>query len=315
MGCVPPTDSPAPAQAPGAPRPGAVATLREGDGIEGVYACTRKDRLVAKTGTPYLVVELRDRTGALAARLFRDADLYSGRFDRGDLVRAGGRVVRFRGELQAELTSIARVAPGTADPAAFLPVAYRDLDELDGFLDALAGEVRQPGYRALLGRLLGDEALRAALRSSPATRSQHHAYLGGLLEHTVAVATLAVEACTLHQRLDQDLLLTAALVHDLGRTRELTLGAEIGVSDEGRLLGHVELGLRMLEQAAAAGGLDEARRLALSHCVLAHHGADALPGRRFALPEALALFRLNTLDAGIKAAIEHGMGHDAPAPA
>ncbi len=163
-------------------------------------------------------------------------------------------------------------------------------------------------------KLLGDDKLRAALRGAPATRAQHHAYLGGLLEHTVAVATLAVESCTLHQKLDQDLLLTAALVHDLGRIRELTLGAEIGLSDEGRLLGHVELGLRMVEQAALATGLDEARGLALGHCVLGHHGADALPGRRFALPEALALYRLNALDAGVKAAIEHGMGHDAPAP-
>lgn len=262
---------------------------------------------MARTGSPYLVLELRDRTGALPARLFRDADLHAARFDRGDIVRAGGRVARFRGELQVELTSVVRVEPGTVDPAAFLPVAYRDLDELDGFLDALAGEVRQAGFRALLVRLLGDDEVRAALRTSPATRGQHHAYLGGLLEHTVAVATLAVETCTLHQRLDQDLLLTAALLHDLGRTRELTLGADVGLSDAGRLLGHVELGLRMIEEAATQSGLDDARRLALGHCVLAHHGADALPGRRFALPEALALYRLNALDAGIKGAIEHGM--------
>ncbi len=304
-----------PAQAPGpAARPGAIATLRDGDALDGVYACTRKDRLMARTGSPYLTVELRDRTGALPGRLFRDADLHAARFDRGDLVRAAGRVARFRGELQAELTSLVRVDPGSADPSAFLPAAYRDLDELDGFLDALAGEVRQAGFRALLVRLLGDDELRAALRRSPATRAQHHAYLGGLLEHTVAVATLAVETCVLHQRLDQDLLLTAALVHDLGRIRELTLGAEVGLSDEGRLLGHVELGLRMVEDAAAASGLDDARRLALAHCVLGHHGADALPQRRFALPEAVALFRINTLDAAIKGAIEHGVGHDAPAP-
>ncbi len=112
---------------------------------------------MARTGSPYLAVELRDRTGALPGRLFRDADLHAPRFERGDLVRAAGRVARFRGELQAELTSLVRVDPGTADPSAFLPTAYRDLDELDGFLDALAGEVRQPGFRALLVRLLGDE--------------------------------------------------------------------------------------------------------------------------------------------------------------
>jgi 3'-5' exoribonuclease len=282
---------------PGAPVP--VATMRAGDEVRTVLACTRKDRLIAKTGTPYLALELRDRTGAIAARVFRDADLQAGRFERGDLVRVTGRVERFRDALTLEVRSIAR-APD-ADPAAFLPVAYRDLDELDGFLEHLADEVRDGAFAALLAGILGDDELRAALRRTPCTRNGHHAYLGGLLEHTVAVATLALEACTLHPRLEQDLLLTAAIVHDLGRTREFVLGAEIGLTDEGRLLGHVELGLRMLDERAAP--LDDARRLALAHCVLAHHG-----DRKAATVEALALARLNALDAAVKGALEHGMG-------
>jgi hypothetical protein len=162
--------------------------------------------------------------------VFRDADLHGSRFERGDLVRVAAAVERFREELQAELGAVARAAPEEADPAAFLPVALRDLDELDGFLEHLAGEVRERSFAALLDRLLGDAAMRAALRRTPCTRAGHHAYLGGLLEHTVAVGTLAVEACALHPRLDQDLLLTAALVHDLGRTREFALGAEIGLT-------------------------------------------------------------------------------------
>jgi 3'-5' exoribonuclease len=289
----------------------AISTLRAGDDVAGVFACTRKDRLVSRTGAPYLALELRDRTGALPARVFRDADLHAGRFDRGDLVRVAGRVERFRDELQADLRAIARAADGEADPAAFLPVAYRDLDELDGFLEHVAGEVTDAPFRRLLEGVLADRELRTALRRSPCTRSAHHAYLGGLLEHTVAVATLALETCVLHPRLEHDLLLTAAIVHDLGRTREFALGAEIGLTDEGRLLGHVEIGLRMLEPRALAAGLDDARRLALAHCVLTHHGADTAPQRRFGSAEALALHRLNALDAGIKGAIEtarHGLG-------
>jgi 3'-5' exoribonuclease len=272
--------------------------MRAGDEVSGVFACTRKDRLIARTGTAYLALELRDRTGAIPARVFRDADLQAGRFEHGDLVRIAGRVERFRDELQIEIRTIARA--DDADPAAFLPVAYRDLDELDGFLEHLGGELRDAPLRALVDGLLGDTALRAALRRTPCTRNGHHAYLGGLLEHTVAVATLAVETCTLHPRLDQDLLLTAAIVHDLGKTREFALGAEIGLTDEGRLLGHVELGLRVLEERAAP--LDEPRRLALAHCVLTHHG-----DRRPATPEALALYRLNALDAAVKGALEHGV--------
>jgi 3'-5' exoribonuclease len=272
--------------------------MRPGDEISAVLACTRKDRLTARTGTPYLSLELRDRTGAIPARVFRDADLQAGRFERGDLVRVAGRVERFRDELQLEVRAIARA--DDADPAAFLPVAYRDLDELDGFLEHLAGEVRDGPFAALLADLLNDAAMRSALRRSPCTRTGHHAYLGGLLEHTVAVATLALETCTLHARLEQDLLITAAIVHDIGKTREFTLGAEIGLTDEGRLLGHVELGLRILDERPPT--LDEPRRLALAHCILTHHG-----DRKPATPEALALHRLNAVDAAVKQALEHGV--------
>jgi 3'-5' exoribonuclease len=285
-----------------------IATLRPGQEVEGVFACTRKDRLLSRAGTPYLAVELRDRTGSVQGRAFRDADVLAGRFERGDLVRVAGRVERFRDELQVELRSIGRAPEGTADPAAFLPVAYRDLDELDGFLEHLAREVHDPGYRALLESLLDDADLRAAWRRAPCTRNGHHAYLGGLLEHTVAVGTLALEVGQLHVRLNTDVLITAALVHDLGKTREFTYGAEIGLTDAGRLLGHVELGLRLVdERAARIAAMDGARRLALAHCILTHHGPDAAPGRRFGSPEALALHRLNALDGAVKGALEHGL--------
>jgi 3'-5' exoribonuclease len=281
--------------------PVTVATMRAGDEVRGVFACTRKDRLLSRAGTPYLAVELRDRTGVLPARAFRDADLLGGRFEKGDLVQVAGRVERFRDELQLELRAIAAAPPGAADPATFLPVAFRDLDELDGFLEHLVDEVRDRGFRALLDGIAGDAALRAALRRTPCTRAGHHAYLGGLLEHTVAVATLAVETCALHPRLGQELLVTAAIVHDLGRTREFALGAEIELTAEGRLLGHVDLGLRMLADRAQACALDDARHLALAHCVATHHG-----DRRPMTPEAVALQRLNALDAGVKGALEHG---------
>ena len=280
-----------------------ITSLRPGDEVAGVYACTRKDRLLARTGTPYLALELRDRTGTLAGRAFKDADILAGRFERGELVRVRGRVEKFRDELQVDVQQIERAE--AADPAEFLPVAYRDMEELDGFLEHLAREVHDPAYRGLLERLIADEALRAAWRRAPCTRNGHHAYLGGLLEHTVAVAQLAVETAALHVRLNSDLLVCAALVHDLGKTREFTYGAEIGLSEEGRLLGHVVLGQRMLDERA--GGMEEGKWLALAHCVLCHHGPDAAPGRRFGSAEALALYRINALDATVKAALEHGL--------
>jgi len=173
-------------------------------------------------------------------------------------------------------------------------------------LRSAARRVRHPLTRALLEELLADVELRSAVRRAPCTRAGHHAYLGGLLEHTVAVATLAQELCQLHPRLNSDLLLTGALLHDLGHTQEFTYGAEFGLTEQGQLLGHVTLGVQML--AARSRPLDEPRRLALLHCVLCHHGPSAAPGGRFRSPEALALYRLNALDSGVKEALEHGIG-------
>jgi 3'-5' exoribonuclease len=279
-----------------------VSALRPGDSVEGVFACDRKDRLMTRSGAPYLALELRDRTGSVAARVFRDADSLAGGFERGDLVAVAGMVERFRDELVLELSAVRRVGEDAVDPAGFLPVAYRDLDELDGFLEHLAGEVHDRRFASFLQGLLGDTRLREGLRRAPCGRTGHHAYLGGLLEHTVGVATLAYEVCQLHPRLNPDLLLTAALVHDLGRTREFTYGAEFGLTDAGRLLGHLVLGERLISERAA-GVLDEGRLLALLHCVLFHHGAGGAPGGRFASAEALALYRVNALDAGVKEAL------------
>ena len=291
-----------------ASEPTTIAELRAGGELRGIFACTRKDRLVTKGGSPYLAVELQDRTGSIAGRAFRDADFLAGQFERGDLVRVSGRIERFRDELQVELSGIKRAQPGAADPADFLPVAYRDLDELDGFLEHLTREVYDRDLRALLDSFLGDDGFREELRLAPCTRSGHHAYLGGLLEHTVAVTTLANEACALHPRLNSDLLLSAAIVHDFGKTQEFELGAEIALSEAGALVGHLALGQqRVAERARRIDGFPEEKLLALSHCILAHHGSDSLPGRRFRSPEALALFRLNAVDAAVKGALEHGL--------
>ncbi len=282
-----------------------------------MFACTRKERQISRAGTPFLTVELRDSTGSILARAFRDADTLAGRFERGELVRVAGRVARFREQLQIDIDEIARADGPDADPARFLPSSRRDLDELEGFVEHLAREVYDPALRALLDGLLGDAELRGRLRLAPCSLpagpsgarpgGAHHAFLGGLLEHTVAVATMAIELCTMHPRLDRDMLVAAALVHDLGKTREFTYGAEIGRTREGELLGHVELGLRLIASRAPRQLSDE-RRLELEHCVLCHHGADQAPGGRFGSAEALALYRLNALDASVKGAVEQGLG-------
>ena len=265
-----------------------IAELDEDRVVEGVFAVSRKRRLRTKGGSPYLALELVDPSGRIEARVWRDVELLERRFEEGDAVRVLGRVERFGGKLQVDVRSL---EAADADPASLAPALRRDADELDGFLDFLAAELAHPGLAALVGGLLADRELRAALRSLPAAGADgHHGYAGGLLEHTVGVATLCRETAQLHPRLRGDLLLAAALLHDLGRTRELGRGPAFARTEEGRLLGHVHLGLRLVEERA--GDLDRAVLAELLHAIACHHDLGAARAA-----EAAVLYHANQLDA------------------
>jgi 3'-5' exoribonuclease len=181
-----------------------------------------------------------------------------------------------------------------------VPGARRDAETLDGFVEFLAGEITHPGLRALLDRFLADARFRERLRAAPAAET-HHDYAGGLLEHTVAVATICREASQLHPRLNSDLLITAALLHDVGRTETFRPGVTIAVSEQGRLLGHVLAGVRMIDAAAAAVGLADDVLLPLLNAVAGHHGP--IEGRRLETPEAVTLHHANSLDARVGEAL------------
>ena len=264
-----------------------IAQLAEDRVVEGLYAVARKRRLRTRSGSPYLALELVDPSGRIEARVWNDVELLDRRFAEGDAVRVLGRVERFRDRLQLEVRSL---EPSEADPAELVPEPRRDTDELEGFFEFLAGEISHPGLRALADRFAGDRELRERLRILPATVDGHHSYAGGLLEHTVAVATLCRDAAQLHPRLRADLLLAAALLHDLGRVRELDRGPLFLPTTEGKLLGHVHLGVRLIEERA--GGLDSAVRAELLHAVAVHHDTRAAR-----TAEAAVLAYANGLDA------------------
>ena len=260
-----------------ADRAGVLATLRPGDAVEGVFACTRKERLRRAQRQPVpggraaRPRRRRCRRGCSATPTCRAAASTAASW----CACPGGSSASASRPSSSSTASSG--AAGELDPAAFLPVAYRDLDELDGFLEHLAREVAEPGYRRLLERDAGRRgAARASGGAAPCTRAGHHAYLGGLLEHTVAVTTLAQELALGHPRLNSDLLLCAAIVHDIGKTREFTYaGATIERSDEGRLVGHIPIGLRLIR--ARAGGA--ARRAAPARA-RALRAVPPRPGRR-----------------------------------
>jgi 3'-5' exoribonuclease len=265
----------------------AIASLAEDRVVEGVYAVARKERRRTKAGSPYLALELVDPSGRIEARVWSDVELLDGRFGEGDAIRVLGRVERFRDKLQLEVRSLEAAAE--SDPADLAPALRRDAAELDGFLEFLAAEISHPGLRATVSRFVEDDGLRKSLRTLPAAET-HHSYAGGLLEHTVGVATLCRETSQLHPRLRADLVLAAALLHDVGRTLELERGPAFRATEEGRLLGHVHLGLRLIEERASA--LEVEVRAELLHAVAVHHEARAAR-----TAEAAALYHANQLDA------------------
>jgi 3'-5' exoribonuclease len=266
----------------------AIADLAEERVVEGTYAVARKRRLRTRGGAPYLALELVDPSGRIDARIWNDVDLLDARFAEGDAVHVLGRVERFRDRLQLEVRSL-DAAP-EADPVSLAPTLRRDADELDGFLDFLAAEIAHPGLNAIVGRFLADAGLRRLLRSLPAAPGGHHGYAGGLLEHTVGVTTLCRETAQLHPRLRTDLLLAAAILHDIGRTAELRPGPSFAQTDEGKLLGHVHLGLRLVEARGEA--LESGVRAELLHAIASHHDARAAR-----TAEAAVLYHANQLDA------------------
>jgi 3'-5' exoribonuclease len=265
-----------------------IAELVEDRTVEGVFAVARKERRRTRAGATYLALELADASGRVDARIWNDVELLDQRFGEGDAVRVLGRVERFGGKLQVQVRS---VEAADADPAELTPALRRDADELDGFFEFLASEIVHDGLGAVVGSFVRDRKIRRALRALPAAGADgHHGYAGGLLEHTVGVATLSRETAQLHPRLRHDLVLAAALLHDVGRIRELGAGPSFRPTEEGRLLGHVHLGLRMIEERAE--GLDHDVLAELLHAVATHHDR---PAARTA--EAAVLYHANQLDA------------------
>jgi 3'-5' exoribonuclease len=266
-----------------------IADLSEDRTVEGVFAVTKKERRRTRAGATYLALELADSSGRVEARVWNDVDLLDRRFEEGDAVHVLGRVESFGGKLQVQVRAVEPAED--ADPASLTPSMRRDADELDGFFEFLASEISHSGLAAVVDSFVRNPEIRASLRALPAAGADgHHGYAGGLLEHTVGVATLCRETAQLHPRLRSDLLLAAALLHDVGRTRELRGGPSFRQTDEGRLLGHVHLGLRMIEERAQ--DVEPSALAELLHAIACHHDR---PAARTA--EAAVLYHANQLDA------------------
>lgn len=274
-----------------------VAELTEGSRVDAAFALRAKEMRMARTGEAYLALELADRTGQIPAVWFRpSAELLS--VPVGAVVTVRGTVTRFRGAKRVSVDSVRVAETWAADD--LIARGTRDEAELIAAFKELLASVSHAGLSALLRAVFGEREFLARFRTCPGSQSYHHAYLGGLLEHTVDVARLCRSLGGAYAQADSDLLVTAALLHDIGKVDELTCGASVEYSDEGRLLGHVLLGLERIRRAAddRKVRLDRSTRARLEHAVLSHHGElEWGSPKRPATLEALLLHHVDNLDA------------------
>jgi len=290
----------------GAPERLGTAGLRVGLRLKETYLVNAKDLRTAKNGKPYMRLKLADRDGQVVCMVWDDVESLASGFEGGDVVWIEGRVTEFDGQLQIEAAQIRRVEDHLIDPSDFLPRTYRDVDELKGFLAFHIESVYDSDLRRLLDAFFGDPEFLEMFVTAPAAKQNHHAYLGGLLEHTVSVAALSDHIAQQYARINRDLLITAGLLHDIGKVEELTYGTTIDFSSAGRFLGHTVLGLNMVaERARGLEGFPEDKLHLVLHCLASHHGElEWGSPKRPKTIEALILHHVDNLDAKVKGFLE-----------
>jgi 3'-5' exoribonuclease len=274
-----------------------VRDLSDNQRVDTIFALRSRDIRSARTGDPFLALELADSTGRISAVMFRPSGTEEA-LPVGSAVRVRGRVTTYRGAKRVTVEGLSPVE--TYDAADLLPSGIRDRGELLEELRGLVRGIKNPRLRGLVRSIFGAPGFIEAFTACPAGSGRHHAYVGGLLEHTVSVATLCVSLSAAYPQVDGDLLLAAALLHDIGKTEELACGTSLDYTDAGRLVGHVVLGERMVTTAIRAQSrpLPEDLALRLSHALLAHHGSPEWGAPRPpATLEALLLHHADHLDA------------------
>jgi len=282
-----------------------VAELNPGMNVDGVYLLTAKDTRQTRQGKPFLRLKLGDRTGTIDCTVW-EVEAFAPELTTGHLVLVSARVTEYQGKVQLEAISVSPAPPGWANPRDFLPATYRDTDELKDFLRFHLDSIRDPHFSQLLQIIFGDAELLEVFATAPAAKQNHHAYLGGLLEHTVSVANMCEFVAQQYGRVDHDLLLTAAILHDVGKTRELSFDTVIDYTDSGRFLGHVVQGVTFVsERAAQVPDFPRPKLEQLLHCIVSHHGELewGSPIRPNTI-EALILHHVDNLDAKVKGFLE-----------
>ncbi|MGB0715458.1 MAG: 3'-5' exoribonuclease YhaM family protein [Phycisphaerae bacterium] len=284
-----------------------IQDLRAGEQIEHqVFLVRSKDLRTTTQGSLYIHAVLMDRTGQLVARMWQASEDIFKFLPEGGFVALKGRVEAYKGNPQFIIEAVRPAEPGSFEIGDFVATTARDIDAMWGRLQELLGGIKNDDVQAIIQMFLKDEALVAAFRKAPAAVVMHHAYMGGLLEHTLNLLEIASKVIPMYPQLNLDLVLAGLFLHDIGKTRELTYEAAIGYSDEGQLVGHIAQGVLMLQAKAEALAAERGKPLpdrllwSLQHIILSHHGKYEFGSPKLpALPEAIAVHYLDNLDAKI----------------
>lgn len=276
-----------------------IETLKEGDQVGEVWLCKKKQNALTKAGKPYDNVTLQDKTGTISAKVWDVSSPGIEDYDSLDYVYVVGNVTMFQGAPQLNIKRIRRVGEGEYDPADYLPVSSRDIDQMYHELMGFVKNLQNPHLKTLAEAFFGNEDFAKRFKGHSAAKSVHHGFVGGLLEHTLTVTQNCDFISMQYPFLNRDLLLTAAMLHDIGKLDELSTFPENDYTDAGQLLGHITIGAMQIRNQIARIP-DFPVRLAneLLHCILAHHGEFEFGSpKKPALVEALALSMMDNLDA------------------
>lgn len=277
-----------------------IETLREGERVNEIYLCKNKQSALTKAGKPYEALILQDKTGTLDAKIWEPGSVGIDDFDRFDYINVVGDITSFQGALQLNVKRVRKAAEGEYEPKEYLPVSEYNVDEMYEQLLGYIKQMKNPYLKKLAGSFFIEDAdFAKRFKFHSAAKSVHHGFVGGLLEHTLSVTKLSAYFADNYKILNKDLLVCAAMFHDIGKLEELSTFPENDYTDEGQLLGHIMIGaMEIAERIKTIDGFPVKLAHEMEHCIMAHHGElEYGSPKKPALPEAVALSYADNIDA------------------
>lgn len=258
-----------------------VNTIKSGQRVDELFVLSRKNLSQKKDGNNYLTLAFSDKTGSIKGVLWDHVDEIATRVNTGDFVRARGTISEYRGELQFVVKDLAPIPARDIDPSDFMPATRHDVSKMFEQLVQLTASMKNAHLRMLFEQFWNDQQFVEMFRNAPAAKKMHHAFIGGLLEHTLSMAMLADKIAGHYRDVDRDLLMTGIILHDIGKVKEFAYQTSIDYSDEGRLISHIVIAVQMVEgKIARLDDFPEETAMLIKHMIVSHHGE-----REFGSPE------------------------------